>query len=208
MLLRTCVQTCVQFVSQLLFAICPSRICHRLHKSLHIHLLSHVCNPLCFWMSCRWGGSPRYVLQKVERDSQNNLERAIGAAHVNGIQDAMGMQEFPPHAREDILHMRVGPDFIETSTTMASPYVSERVAYKLWRTEKEALRTFLGVVRSGKGHLCSVRANLWEGFCLGSAMQDWPGGVSTGSGICCQWSRRLSSRKRCQAPPPLHPPRR
>jgi hypothetical protein len=47
---------------------------------------------------------------------------------------------------------------------MASPYVSEKVAYKLWEKEKEALQLFLSVSAGEKGPE-AFRGNLWEGFC-------------------------------------------
>ncbi|GAQ93517.1 hypothetical protein KFL_016040010 [Klebsormidium nitens] len=112
----------------------------------------------------RWGGIPRFVLEKVDSDAQALLEKAISTTPLKVLVDSVGSQAAPNEASHKLLHLRVRGDFETTVMVMASVYVTHRVAYQIWKNEKEALRTFLSS-SEGEGSVGALRGNLWEGFC-------------------------------------------
>lgn len=118
----------------------------------------------CFLVLCRWGGIPRYVLEKLEKADQDLLDADIGKTNLTKLIAAAGAPDSHQSASHKLLHMRVDSDFLTRWMEMASPYVSEKVAYKLWEKEKEALQRFLNVSAGEKGPE-AFRGNLWEGFC-------------------------------------------
>eukprot|EP00243_Klebsormidium_subtile_P007518 TRINITY_DN334_c0_g2_i7.p1 TRINITY_DN334_c0_g2~~TRINITY_DN334_c0_g2_i7.p1 ORF type:complete len:819 (-),score=169.67 TRINITY_DN334_c0_g2_i7:435-2891(-) len=112
----------------------------------------------------RWGGIPRYVLEKVDSDAQRLLKKAITSTPLKALQESVGEQAAPSETSHKLLHLRVGADFETTWMEMASLYVAEKVAYQLWKNEKESLRLFLSS-SEGEGSVGALRGNLWEGFC-------------------------------------------
>jgi hypothetical protein len=114
----------------------------------------------------RWGGSVRYVLEKLDEEDQKSLQNAIDSCTAASIDRLVGASSADAEASNRILHLRVRPETAYTETYMdwASPWVAEQIAYKLWRDERGALVTFLGAA-AGLGELGSVRGHLWEGLC-------------------------------------------
>ncbi|GAQ91775.1 hypothetical protein KFL_008520010 [Klebsormidium nitens] len=112
----------------------------------------------------RWGGVPRYVLEKLDTTNQNLLERAIGRTDLTALKQAVGDPESPQAASHKLLHLRANPDFQTTYMEMASPYVQELVAFKLWENESLALELFLSAATDDPT-VAGFRGNLFEGFC-------------------------------------------
>jgi hypothetical protein len=119
---------------------------------------------LCSSSSCRWGGIPRYVLEKVDSNAQKLLENAVHSTPLKVLVESVGSQAAPSEASHKLLHLRVRVDFETTCMEMASLYMAGRVAYQLWKNEKENLRLFLSS-SDGEGSIGALRGNLWEGFC-------------------------------------------
>jgi hypothetical protein len=112
----------------------------------------------------KWGGSPRYVLQKLDLEDQAALQQAIDSCSVKLVQDSLGNSSAHDEVSNRVLHLRVKADFINTYIAWASPWVAEQIAYKLWRTERQQLILFLNA-GTGLSDLGGVRGNLWEGLC-------------------------------------------
>jgi hypothetical protein len=114
----------------------------------------------------KWGGIPRYVLEKVDPRSQKLLEDAIGACSVSLIAQSLGASSVHAEVSNRILHLRVraNTEYSETYTDWASPWVAERVAYELWRQQQVDLQVFVSAA-VGMGELGGVRGHLWEGLC-------------------------------------------
>jgi hypothetical protein len=113
----------------------------------------------------KWGGSPRYVLKKLDTEEQATFQQAIDECTVKQVQRALGGVLAHADVSNRILHLRVQPDFITTYIAWASPQAAERVAYKLWRSDcREQLIAFLST-SAGLGDVGGVRGILWEGYC-------------------------------------------
>lgn len=125
----------------------------------------------------KWGGSPRYVLQKLDLEDQAALQQAIDSCSVKLVQDSLGNSSAHEEVSNRVLHLRVKADFINTYTTWASPWVAEQIAYKLWRTERQQLQLFLNA-GTGLSDLGGVRGNLWEGLCHAR--------LAAGGTYCCR----------------------
>ena len=114
----------------------------------------------------RWGGIPRYVLQKTSGVDQKVLTEAIATSKLADVRDSMGGTYAPGSVSNRILHLRVEPDFVETHMQMASPWVAEQVAFHLWKEERDHLKQFVSAA-ADSSELGGVRGNLWEGMCHG-----------------------------------------
>lgn len=114
----------------------------------------------------RWGGSVRYVLEKLDREDQSSLQTAIDSCQTDSINKFVGGSSADAAVSNRILHLRVQPDSLCTKThmTWASPWVAEQLAFKLWRDERAALASFVSAA-AGMGELGGLRGHLWEGLC-------------------------------------------
>jgi hypothetical protein len=112
---------------------------------------------------CRWGGIPRYVLQKLTRTQQDLLGKAIDSSSMRMLKESLGGEMPQPSVSHRLMHIRAGPDFSFTWVEFASPYVAEKVFAKLWRTEQEKLKTFLAASADSE-ELGALRGILWEQF--------------------------------------------
>jgi hypothetical protein len=112
----------------------------------------------------KWGGSPRYVLKKLDAQQQTTFQQAIDECTVEQVQRALGGISAHADVSNRILHLRVKPDYITTYIAWASPLAAERVAYKLWTDYRAQLVVFLSA-SAGLGDVGGVRGNLWEGYC-------------------------------------------
>jgi hypothetical protein len=117
-----------------------------------------------FFGPCRWGGIPRYVLEKLDEVDQDLLQQAIDSANLASLVKTAGLSASPSDASHRVLHLRVEPDFKKPRMVMASVNVSGAVFYRLWEQEKDALREFLSAAAGEQG-VETFRGNLFEGFC-------------------------------------------
>jgi hypothetical protein len=69
----------------------------------------------------KWGGSPRYVLQKLDLGDQAALQKAIDSCFVKLVQDSLGNSSAHDEVSNRVLHLRVKADFINTNIAWASP---------------------------------------------------------------------------------------
>eukprot|EP00891_Asterochloris_glomerata_P005125 jgi/Astpho2/5125/Aster-06336 len=112
----------------------------------------------------RWGGIPRFVLEKLSVPNQSLLEQAIASATLPSIIDSVGRAFAHPEISHRILHLHVEADLVTTAVRWASLWVAEAVAMRLFEYEKNNLIAFLSAVAVDKD-LAGLRGILWEGYC-------------------------------------------
>ena len=112
----------------------------------------------------RWGGIPRFVLEKLSVPNQSLLEQAIASATLPSIIDSVGRAFAHPEIIHRILHLHVEADLVTTAVRWASLWVAEAVAMRLFEYEKNNLIAFLSAVAVDKD-LAGLRGVLWEGYC-------------------------------------------
>ncbi len=112
----------------------------------------------------RWGGIPRFVLEKLSVPNQSLLEQAIASATLPIIIDSVGRAFAHPEISHRILHLHVEADLVTTAVRWASLWVAEAVAMRLFEYEKNNLIAFLSAAAVDKD-LAGLRGVLWEGYC-------------------------------------------
>ena len=92
----------------------------------------------------RWGGIPRYVLEKVANPSaQLDLPRALAVKNVDKVLDSVGEMDTAPEASHRLLHMVTSAPYVETSIEFGSDYIKGRVTEILLRRQRAELSYFV-----------------------------------------------------------------
>lgn len=111
----------------------------------------------------RWGGLPRYVLQKIGKVDQLRLDEAINRSSVPLVQEAeLGLSSHP-EVSDLLLHRVVEDDFLTTRFEWASPWAAQRFLEKQLSLDRVRLTSFVRVARGTA--LGGLRGNIWEGLC-------------------------------------------
>lgn len=111
----------------------------------------------------RWGGLPRYVLEKTSDIDQRALSRAIDRSSIRLVREAAFGASPDPRVSDLLLHTVVADDFVTTGMEWASVWVFEKFFEKALLEERESLLSFVRVARGPE--LGSLRGRLWEGLC-------------------------------------------
>jgi hypothetical protein len=111
-----------------------------------------------------WGGVPRYVLDKVLEEDQQEIHQAIDRSSIDIVRQALGGSSSHHEISDLLLHLRVEADFMSIRMDWASDWVAERFAQRAWQQEKDRLIEFLSVSH-GLPELGTLRGRLWEGVC-------------------------------------------
>lgn len=109
----------------------------------------------------RWGGIPRYVLEKLQAVEQGLLKEAIDSTPLKTLVDSVGSPASPTEASHKLIHLRVTENFQTRVMKMASTYVAAEVAYRLWKNEQANLKLFLSA-SGGEGSIAALRGNLCQ----------------------------------------------
>ena len=112
----------------------------------------------------RWGGIPRYVLQKLDACFQNFLGHAIAGTTLRILTECERNLNAHPAVSQLIMHLHVEDDFVTTTVRWASTWVAEAVAMKLFQEERDHLRTYLSASAIGADP-GGIRDMLWQGLC-------------------------------------------
>ena len=112
----------------------------------------------------RWGGIPRFVLEKLDEANQGLLAQAIASATLPVIMESVGHISAHPEVSHRILHLHVEADFVTTTVRWASTWVAEEVAMRLFQYETNQVIAFLSGAAVSKD-LGGIRGILWEGHC-------------------------------------------
>jgi len=109
----------------------------------------------------RWGGIPRFVLEKFDTDSQNELDEAIARTNVKQLKRFVGRIDGPDELSHKIIHIDVAPDFSKQGIIFASCYVEQKIVVMLQEQFKEKLVSFMKA-SEGIGIYGALRALLFE----------------------------------------------
>ena len=117
----------------------------------------------------RWGGLPRYVLERLTPSAQSKLPASIGRSSVPLVKEAVFGCSSESSVSDLLLHMVADADFQDAGVEWASPWVCERFIEKALKVERESLISFVRVSRGPE--LGVLRGRLWEGLCHGRLAQ-------------------------------------
>jgi hypothetical protein len=110
----------------------------------------------------RWGGIPRFVLEKVaDASAQMQLERAIASStNLSLLLRAVNEIDSAPEASHRISHIVTSAPYLETTIVFGSDYIKARVTEILLSRQREELFTF--VSREGHPLFAQMRGDCFE----------------------------------------------
>ena len=112
----------------------------------------------------RWGGVPRYVLEKAhDMDAQQSLGRALSLAKFSVLQDAAGSLDLADTNSHKLMRINVDDDYEQADTTFASDFIADRVISGASTERLKEMTAFL-VGRQDFGVLGALRGHLFEAF--------------------------------------------
>ena len=112
----------------------------------------------------RWGGVPRYVLEKAhDQDAQQSLGRALSLAKVSVLQDAAGSLDLADTHSHKLMRINVDDDYEQADTTFASDFIADRVISGASTERLKEMTAFLAGSQD-VGVLGALRGHLFEAF--------------------------------------------
>ena len=110
----------------------------------------------------RWGGIPRFVLEKVaDKSAQKQLERAIASCtNLSLLLDAVGEIDAAPEASHRISHIVTSAPYVDTTIAFGSDYITARVTAIILSRQRQELFTF--VSRECNPLFAQIRGNCFE----------------------------------------------
>ena len=112
----------------------------------------------------RWGGVPRYVLEKAhDKTTQQSLGRALSLAKFSVLQDAAGSLDVADTNSHKLMRINVDDDYEQADTTFASDFIADRVISGASTERLKEMTAFL-VGSQDFGALGALRGHLFEAF--------------------------------------------
>jgi hypothetical protein len=92
----------------------------------------------------RWGGIPRYVLEKVgDAAAQLLLEQALAVTKLDALLRSVGEVDTLPDAGHRIVHMVTSAPYVETAVEFGSDYITARATANLLSRQRAELSYFV-----------------------------------------------------------------
>jgi hypothetical protein len=110
----------------------------------------------------RWGGIPRFVLEKLaDASAQMQLESAIvSSTNLSLLVRAVGEIDSAPESSHRISHIATSAPYVQTTVTFGSDYIKARVTELLLRHQREELFSF--VSRESSPLFAQMRGDCFE----------------------------------------------
>ena len=127
-------------------------------KHLHLDLVVDLYN--------KFGGIPRYVLQKARSDPVRELQKVIASSTLDQLIASIGQIAEKEGTSHRVLHIVVDEDdgyYNDTTIKFASVWVAEQVAEQFFVNEKQRFLTFLAS-SAGAGESAALKGILFEGY--------------------------------------------
>ncbi|CAG8650232.1 32715_t:CDS:1, partial [Gigaspora margarita] len=111
-----------------------------------------------------WGGIPRYVVEKAEMESsQNLLKMAIDAADFNKIIQSVGSIDSKKDVSHHLIHLTCNEKYLRTGVTFASKWVADHLLNRFEQLHFENLKLFL-LVSGSQATFSVLRGQLFEAY--------------------------------------------
>ena len=92
----------------------------------------------------RWGGVPRFVLEKADEESeQNSLDAVLSTAAFAKLEQAAGAIDMSDSLSHRLMHMVVSDDFKMQYVTFASPFVAKSIVSGAQSRRRNDILTFV-----------------------------------------------------------------
>jgi hypothetical protein len=119
----------------------------------------------------RWGGIPRWTVEKISSNDQSKLMAAVDQCSIQLVLESMRGLAAHPTISHKILHICASEDTLKrTCIQWASPWVEQQVMLRACERESLAVQLF---VRSAGGipEIAGFRGNLLEPICHAKMMK-------------------------------------
>jgi hypothetical protein len=112
----------------------------------------------------RWGGVPRFVLEKLrDKAAQGELDAAIATADLGVVDRCTGEVDSAPETSHRLLHILTQRPYIEKSIAFGSAHIANVVLSKLLQQQRVQLAAFLSS-SAGDSTTSGLRGVLFEAF--------------------------------------------
>ena len=112
----------------------------------------------------RWGGIPRFVLEKLRDDGvQLLLQEAIDTADVRTIWNAAGQIDAAPEASHRLLHIQTQRPYIRKSVTIGTRYIVDCLLNRFLEQQASEVSSFL-ISSASSPNLGTVRGDMFEEY--------------------------------------------
>jgi hypothetical protein len=109
----------------------------------------------------RWGGIPRYVLQKTDEEDQSLLPKALAECSIRELVSSISNLSSARKACHRLLHMTVLNDYTEGPVQFASQWVEEQAVSKYLQSKQHEVHEFMAA-SGGEPTVTDFRGKLWE----------------------------------------------
>jgi hypothetical protein len=109
----------------------------------------------------RWGGIPRYVLQKTDKEDQSLLPKALAECSISELVSSISNLSSAHKASHCLLHMTVLDDYTEGPVRFASQWVEEQAISKYLQSKQQEVHDFMAA-SGGEPTVAAFRGKLWE----------------------------------------------
>ncbi|RIB25686.1 hypothetical protein C2G38_2165288 [Gigaspora rosea] len=111
-----------------------------------------------------WGGIPRYVVEKAEmKSSQNLLEMALASVDFNRIIQSVGNIKSNEDLRHCLIHITCNEEYLRTGVIFASKWVADHLLSHFEQLYFEEVKTFLFWSRSQPA-FSGLRGTVFEAY--------------------------------------------
>lgn len=111
----------------------------------------------------RWGGIPRFVLEKLnDPAAQLTLDAAVAVTDLQKLQAAVGSIDAAGDLSHKLLHIIVEKPYIRYHVSLGTMYIADKVVQKLANEQKDAFELFLRTSTSPL--MAKVRGILFEEY--------------------------------------------
>ena len=111
----------------------------------------------------RWGGIPRFVLQKTDAADQALLQKALNECSLGDLTNSMSNLSSGSKISHRLLHVTVEADYLEGPVVFASDWVKGEVISRYLQLRQHEVHDFL-VASGGEPTVAAFRGALWERY--------------------------------------------
>ena len=111
----------------------------------------------------RWGGIPRFVLQKTDAADQALLEDAMYKCSLHELASSMTDPSSASRVSHRLLHLTVDAGYLKGPVVFASKWVEEEIISRYSRGKQHEVHDFL-TASGGRPSVAAFRGALWERY--------------------------------------------
>jgi hypothetical protein len=109
----------------------------------------------------RWGGIPRYVLQKTDEEDQMLISDALAECSISELVSSISNLSSARKASHRLLHMTVQQNYMQGPVRFASQWVEEQAISKYSQSKQQEVHDVMAA-SGGEPTVAEFRGKLWK----------------------------------------------